>query len=300
MTEPKNIAAVGEVLWDEYGEERYVGGAPANFVTHIARTAHHPFLFSRVGDDADGRELVQKLHAENINVTGVQTDIFRPTGRVTIELDRHGVPTFRCSSNVAFDEMRVDSNWESLAPQMDVIFFGMLAQRKDQSREAIHSFLGKAEGALKIFDANIRTWDLANRGTLVDSLKKADILKMNRKECDIIKKGLGGQGDDGDFMHHLLQEYDLKMAALTLGEVGCLIVSPQDREFDPGYYIDAIDSSGAGDAFAAGLVIKYLDAAPLNEIADFANRLAAFVSLCKGAAPPWTVEEIDNVMSLRL
>jgi len=300
MSERQKIAAVGEVLWDIIEDKKYLGGAPANFLSHIARLSLEPFLFSRVGGDKDGRTLVQELKARKIDASGVQLDIFNPTATVKIDLDEKGSPSYHCTRNVAFDDMRIDAKWESLAPQMDVVFFGMLAQRSETSREAIHRFLGKAPKALKVFDANIGRWDESSNRAVVQSLKAADIVKLNRDEIAVLKQGLHGPESNAEFLHGLVRDYKLKMAALTLGEVGCYLVTPDEQEFDPGYYIAVVDATGAGDAFAAGLTFKFLQGAGLKEIADFANRLAAFVSTRHGAAPEWTMEELNQEMELRL
>jgi len=300
MSEDKKIAAVGEVLWDVIEDKEYLGGAPANFLSHMARTSFQPYLLSRVGGDKEGRKLVLELKSRNIDVSGVQLDIFKPTATVRIDLDETGNPSYHCTGNVAFDDMRIDAIWEDLAPQMDVVFFGMLAQRSETSREAIQKFLVKAPAALKIFDANIKRWDERNNAVVAQSLKMADIVKLNRDEIAVLKKGMRGPESNAEFLQILVRDYDLKMAALTLGEVGCYLVTPDEQEFDPGYYISVIDATGAGDAFAAGLTLKYLQGADLKEIADFANRLAAFVSTRYGAAPAWTIEELDQEMALRL
>ncbi len=300
MSEKQKVAAIGEMLWDVYGDKKYVGGAPANFASHVVFAGCRAFLLSRVGDDDNGRELIEKLMARNVDVSGVQTDIFKPTGQIKVKIDAKGQPSFQCARNVAFDDMRMDSVWENLAPQMDVVFFDMLAQRAEVSREAIHSFLGKASKALKVFDANIHGWDAATERVVLESLNKADMLKLNRDECTILKNGLSGEEDDVEFLQSLVHRHDLKMAALTLGDVGCYIVTPDQKEFDPGYYISVVDAAGAGDAFAAGMVVKYLQGADLAEIADFANRLAAFVSTRQGASPAWTFEELEKEMALSL
>jgi len=56
------------------------------------------------------------------------------------------------------------------------------------------------------------------------------------------------------------------------------------KEFrHPGYRVTAIDTVGAGDAFTAALVHGLLSGLELEEINDFANRLASFVCTKKGA-----------------
>ena len=179
MNESKKIAAVGEVLWDVIDGKKYLGGAPANFLSHIAQMSCDAYLFSRIGGDADGRTLRQELRKRNINAAGVQLDIFKPTATVKIDLDEAGNPSYHCTQDVAFDDMRIDANWEEWAPQMDLVYFGLLAQRSDASREAIQKFLAKTPAALKIFDANIKSWNERTSAVVAQSLKMADIVKMN-------------------------------------------------------------------------------------------------------------------------
>jgi len=287
------IAGLGEVLWDVYENEKFVGGSPANFSAHIALAGHQAYLFSRVGDDQSGHELVLKIGELNIDVEGIQFDIFKPTGSVKISLDS-GQPTYTCTSDVAFDYLRVDSTWETLAPQMDAVFFGLLAQRSLTSCEAIHEFLRKATTALKFCDLNLRRWDAMTEKNMHDSLVAADIIKLNKNECQLLKNGLKSDDDDITFLRQLIQKHAIQMAALTLGTDGCYLVTAKEQEYDPGYFISPVDASGAGDAFAAGLLYKVLDHAPLAEAADFANRLSAFVATKKGAVPAWSFAELDD------
>ncbi|MBN1480924.1 carbohydrate kinase [candidate division KSB1 bacterium] len=290
----RKIVGLGEVLWDIYNGRKFLGGSPANFAVHSALAGHNAYLCSRIGDDETGRAILTELQQKNINVSGVQLDIFKNTGVVRIRLDEFGHPSYDCTNAVAFDDMRLDSVWEELAPQMDVVFWGMLAQRSDISREAMQAFIKIANKAIKVCDLNIRRWDAAIEQTIMTNLQFADIIKLNKNECDLLKKGYGSQADDILFVRELIVKNNIQLAALTLGSQGCFLVTAEREEFDPGYFITPVDTSGAGDAFAAGLVHKYLQGASLADMADFANVLAAYVSMFQGATPPWTFDQLDN------
>ncbi|MBN1559233.1 carbohydrate kinase [candidate division KSB1 bacterium] len=288
------IAGLGEVMWDVYGDEKFIGGSAANFAVHIANAGQDAYLCSRVGDDTDGHELVEKLNDRRVTTDGVQFDIFKPTGRLNITLERDGNPAYHCTRDVAFDHLRLDSIWEDLAPKMDGVFFGLLAQRSEPSREAIHAFLNKATTALKVCDLNIRKWDSMSEYAVNQSLAAADVLKLNENECELLKSGLHVDVDPISFLRRLSQEHAIRLIALTMGANGCYLITPEEEEFDAGYSVTPLDSSGAGDAFAAGLVLKILQRAPLRDIADFANRLGAYVSTQKGAVPAWSFHDLDE------
>lgn len=300
MENTLNIAGIGEVLWDFYDEQKFIGGAPANFALHVARAGYPSYLFSRVGDDELGRSLITALKKQGVNADAVQTDIFKPTATVKVKIDKNNQPHYLCSQNVAFDYFRFDSIWSKLASQMDAVFWDFIGQRNMESREAVRKLISTAEKSLKIFDINIKKWDDEIGRIVEDSLNWADVIKLNQNEYELIKSDFSQAQDEVDFLRLLIAKFNLKLAALTLGEFGCLLVDNHNHEFDPGYTIRPVDTSGAGDAFAAGLVIKILEKASLSETADYANQLAAFVSMHKGATPEWSPSQLDTVITKSL
>ncbi|HNT01794.1 MAG TPA: PfkB family carbohydrate kinase [Candidatus Saccharicenans sp.] len=84
------------------------------------------------------------------------------------------------------------------------------------------------------------------------------------------------------------------MIGLTTGENGSILLSDEKEFRHPGYCISAVDTVGAGDAFTAALVHGLLSGLELEEINDFANRLASLVCTKKGA---WV--EIGHLESIK-
>ncbi len=292
MTKQYNIAGLGEVLWDIYETAKFPGGAPANFAAHVQQAGHSGYILSRVGQDDLGDELLQYLQTLQLNTDGLQRDRQLATGSVHVTLDTLGVPTFQCSKNVAFDNLQLNDAWLRIAPQMDAVLWGTLAQRQLPSRQAINGFLQHAVNALKVFDVNLRGWNKDSREIIETSLRIADIIKLNKEELRTLKDNFSDIMDDIIFLRMILERYSIKLAAVTLGEEGCLLVSPNEVVRRPGFKVNVADTTGAGDAFAAGLVVKFLDGAPLPEIADFSNRLGAFIATRNGAIPQWSSRDL--------
>jgi sugar/nucleoside kinase (ribokinase family) len=96
------------------------------------------------------------------------------------------------------------------------------------------------------------------------------------------------------FVDFLLKKYHLKLVAVTCGEGGCEIFDGQSACKVDGLPVQEIDTTGAGDAFAAGLIHKLLRGAPLREIAEYANLLGAFLCTQSGATPIFTVQDLEN------
>jgi len=297
MSKKFKIAGLGEILWDVYGEQKYLGGAPANFAAHVSQAGHHGIILSRVGDDLLGNELLVQLQSDGMDISGIQKDTDKPTGTVRVSLNDEGVPSFECSRDVAFDSLEFDSTWQKLAGQIDAVLFGTLAQRQQTSRKAIQAFLRAAPQAIKVFDINLRGWNDDVAMTVETSLQVCDVIKLNEEELHQLKRHNSATGDDVIFLRTLLSKYRLQLAAVTLGARGCYLVTDSEYVQHLGFEAKVVDTTGSGDAFAAGLVVKLLEKAPLSEIAGFGNRLGAFVATQKGAVPKWTMESICGLIS---
>jgi len=289
------IAGLGEVLWDVYDGQKYLGGAPANFAAHVVQAGHRGIIMSRIGQDQLGTDLLEQLNQKQLATTTVQKDASRPTGTVNVTIDDKGVPKFECTNNVAFDYMNYDPSWKKMTKQIDAVLFGTLAQRHSTSRQAIQAFLNDADDVIKMFDINIRNWNDSIQETVLQSLKIASLIKLNQDELQQLKRALDSKDDDITFLRFLMRDYNIKLAAVTLGQQGCFVVTETEVEKHPGFNVNVVDTTGAGDAFAAGLMIKYLERAFLEEMADYANRLGAFVTTQKGAVPNWTPEDLDQL-----
>ena len=265
------------------------GGAPANYAAHARACGGDAFILSRVGADEAGEALKLHLSAAGIDIRGVQSSLTRPTGSVHVHLDAQGQPSFECSSHTAFDEMSCNDAWLELAPRLDAILFGTLAQREKASRQAIQELLGSAPQAVKIFDLNLRGWNPAVHAVVEHSLKLCQVIKLNEGELKILMQAYGAEGDDpAAFLRGVMRYGEIELAAVTLGSRGCWLLSGDESVRHPGYHVKVADTTGCGDAFAAGLTIKYLNKATLEEMAAYANRIGALAAIHKGAFPAWS------------
>ncbi|MCI0495452.1 PfkB family carbohydrate kinase, partial [candidate division KSB1 bacterium] len=127
------IIGIGEILWDIYENEKYLGGAPANFAYHCQQLGDRGIIVSRVGDDDLGRSVIDSLRHRSLETRYIQSDSSRKTGTVYVTIDEKGKPQFQCSTDVAFDYLEFDDRLCSLAQEADAILFGTLAQRNSVS-----------------------------------------------------------------------------------------------------------------------------------------------------------------------
>jgi len=292
----KLVVGLGEVLWDILPEATHMGGAPANFAYITSLMGDRGVVASRVGADARGQEARRRMEELGLSADFVQTDTDKdhPTGTAQARVDGKGQASFVIAQPVAWDFMAFAPQWQDLAKEADAVCFGSLAQRSPQSRETIRNFLRATQRhAVRVFDVNLRG-DFYSRELLAESMKLADIVKLNDEELLAIMRLFGlvdrydysnVHGSEQSFAEKLLGLYDLELVCITRGNRGSLLVGKSGTSSHAGFRVKVADTIGAGDAFTAGLTHGYLHGASLERMNEVANRVGAWVASQAGATP---------------
>jgi len=276
---------IGEVLWDLLPAGKSLGGAPINAAAHAAQLGAKSAAVSGVGDDDEGREIIERLRALQVDVAGVRVVQGLPTGVVDVKLNDTGVPAFSIRMPAAWDAIQMDATLEPLGGAADAVVFGSLAQRDQRSRKAIREFLHAVRPtSLKVFDMNVRQ-PFYSAEVIRSSLELADVLKLNDAELPVLAASLGIGGDETTQLHAVRERFDLDLVVYTRGDRGSRMVSVQRDESHPGYQVSVVDTVGAGDAFTAAVTVGLLRGLPLDGTQELANRVAAFVCSQPGAVP---------------
>lgn len=282
---PAEILGVGEVLWDLLPAGRALGGAPCNFVFHCRQLGHDAAIISRLGSDELGREARAELGRLGLDTSLVQQDDAHPTGTVGVKLEG-GQPTYTIHEDVAWDHLVVEPALEAALAHARVVCFGTLMQRHPASRAAVRRLVKLASGqALVVCDINLRQ-HYYSKEVLEASLALSRWAKLNDAELAVLRGlfQLGGKAER-EQLASLRKKFRLELAALTLGERGCLVQSDDEEVSVPGERVQVVDTVGAGDAFTAGLVCGVLQGMEVADAARLANRLAARVAASRGGTP---------------
>lgn len=279
------VVGIGEVLWDLLPGGRALGGAPINVACHAAQLGAAATAVSAVGDDAFGREIIERLHGFGLDTAHMGVVQKFPTGTVGVTLDAHGVPTFTIHQPVAWDEIRMTDNVRALARTADAVAFGSLAQRSPTSRQSIGEFLDATpKDCIRVFDINLRQ-QFYTAEIITASLRRATVLKVNDTELPVIADLLGLHGEETDLLKALVMAYKLQLVILTKGAQGSRMMSADEDVAHPGCKAKVVDSVGAGDSFTATATMGLLRGLSLSRIQDAANRVAAYVCSQSGAVP---------------
>jgi fructokinase len=279
------VVGIGELLWDLLPAGKVRGGAPANFAYHAHALGAQSALITRVGNDALGRELIEGLHALDLSTETVQVDASVPTGTVTVELSVDGQPDYTIHEGVAWDRIAATEEARTVVADANIVCFGSLAQRHELSRQTIQTLVAATPATgLRIFDINLRQ-KFFSRGIIEQSLRLANVLKLNDSELPIVAHMLELPGTLEHQIIALEQRYELRLVALTRGAQGSLLYSARGWSDHPGLPVVVKDTVGAGDAFTAAVALGLLRDLELGEINQRANELACYVCSCDGATP---------------
>lgn len=280
------LVGLGEILWDMLPEGKQLGGAPANFAYHAQALGGKGYVVSCIGNDEMGAEILSVVKGIGLDKQYIAVDENHPTGTVTIELDNEGKPDYVIHENVAWDFIPLNSGLMELAAKIDCVCFGSLCQRSEVSRETVRSFLGATrEKCLRVFDINLRQ-KFYSREIIESMLELSNVLKLNDEELPVVAEMLGIEGNETKVLSRLTSSYGLRLIALTKGAEGSRLYTDKEDSHCEGIAPPAIaDTVGAGDSFTAAIAMGLLRGDGLEEINNFANRLASFVCTQNGATP---------------
>ena len=287
MLDRHTIIGIGEVLWDMFPDSTRFGGAPANFCCSAAGLGREQacvHLVSSIGTDDLGARALAELQNRSVDTLCV-TSQDKPTGVVRVELDDKGSPTYEFAADTAWDNLTWSADLSELASRTDACCFGTLGQRSEMSRATIQKFVNATPtGSLRIFDVNLRP-PFVSAAILLNSLKLANVLKLNNEELPVVSALCGVTGTDEALLHQLTERFRLRAIALTCGAKGAVLLRDGQISEHPGLETTVIDTVGAGDAFTASFALGLLAGHALDTINQHACEVAAFVCSQPGATP---------------
>jgi fructokinase len=279
------VVGIGEVLWDLLPGGPQLGGAPANFAYHARALGARVSLVTRVGNDDLGKAILECFKNIDIGRGTMQVDEVAPTGTVTVVLSGEGIPSYVIHEDVAWDRIEVNAAALAAVRGADAVCFGSLAQRREISRRSIQTLVDAApKGALRVFDVNLRQ-HYFSRDVLEQSLGLANVLKLNEDELPVLSQLFGLTGSTRQLIERLAETFGLTLVALTRGSAGSLLFQAGEWSDRHPVGTDVVDTIGAGDAFAAALVMGMLSKMPLASMNTLADDVASYVCSCAGATP---------------
>jgi fructokinase len=280
------IVSFGELLVDMIRKgEGYVpfpGGAPANFAVGTSRLGLRVKLVSAVGREPFGPFLIDAMKAEGVDVSAVKKS-YKRTTLAFVEL-RESVPEY-------FFYRGADTDiWKDDVPK-DVFEgagffnFGSLSLTDLPVRDTLFHCLAAASkmGVQVSFCPNLREdlWKEELDKHLEKALEYTDI--MIASEAELEHMATRETGSMKERVLSLMDRFSLQRLAVTLGSRGA-VLGTKDGFFErPAFKVVAVDTTGAGDAFSAGLIAGLSSGMGDRESLRFASATAALTVTEMGA-----------------
>ena len=272
------------------------GGAPANVAAGVARLGVAAGFMGMVGDDGFGHFLADTLAAAGVATAGLRFTDAAPTAIAAVSLRADGDREFvfyGCpAAHALYGPEDID---EASIAQARILHFGSISLIGGPARAATLRAveIAHAHGVRVSFDPNLRLalWPHAEaaRAGMRLGLSKANIVKIGEEEVHFL------QGDGCDLIEsaRALWHPALELMAITRGARGATWLDPYEHGEEPGYEVASIDTTGAGDAFMAALLVGLVDhpdlpvgdRAWLGRVIRFANAAGALTTTKRGAIP---------------
>ena len=278
------VAVLGEALIDRFVDADVMGGAPFNVARNLALLGAAPVMITRIGSDALGDMIAAELARLGMSPAGLQRDCVRPTGIVDVQM-RGTQHWFEIGADAAWDHLDAAAAVRVVretAPRLS--YFGTLAQRGAVSRAAVHAALD-ASDAVPFLDLNLRDGP-DNRMLAEDALNRAKHVKVNDDELDRLTAWFlppAGRGQR-NALELLVKRFDLERVTVTCGADGWSCLDARQGWFNGAATpVKVRDTVGAGDAFAAVLLLGSLSGWALHSTLQRASSHASAVCGIAGA-----------------
>ncbi|WP_175847898.1 sugar kinase [Burkholderia arboris] len=288
------ILALGEAMIEfnqsQPGRPEFLqgfGGDTSNFCIAAARQGASTGFVSAIGDDPFGRLLADMWQAEHVDTTYVRIDRAAPTGVyfVTHGADGHQFDYLRAgsaASRYATGDLPLDALAAAKAVHLSGISLAISTAACDAAFAAIDH--ARRHGAKVSFDTNLRLklWPLARaRAVMREALRQTDICLPSWDDVTALTGA-----NDRDAIVDVMLEHGPQVVALKLGKEGAYVATPNERRVVPGFTVEAVDATGAGDCFGGAFVARIVAGDDPFAAARYANAAAALSTTGYGAVAP--------------
>jgi len=235
-----------------------MGGVATNISLGLKKLEYNSLPFSVIGEDADGHWLIKELQKEKIKTDGIIVEKNRLTPFSVILIDKKN------GERIIFTQKSSgDLNLASLPKfKTKYLYVSSLKGKIKKQTKIILSYLRKNKSELIVSPSTSQIRD--DFPDLKKLLKIAKILILNKNEAIEIANNLKIKNFDIKNLFKVLQNLGPKTICVTDGVEGAWASNGKQILHSPIIKVKAVDSTGAGDAFASGFLGFYLQGATLE------------------------------------
>jgi sulfofructose kinase len=248
---------------------RQAGGQIATALVTCQRLGLKTRYIGKVGDDDAGQFQFESLRSEGVDVSHVRVAPGTPnqfghiivdqaTGERTVFWDRHAALA------VTPDELSREAVETSRSLHLDGCDVEACVIAAQWARDAGIPVIADLDTAYKQVERLFPFLDYL--------LASANFLPSAT-----------GQDDPFLVLEYMAREYRIKVPGMTLGRDGALVYSEGRFIYSPGFVVETVDTTGAGDVFHGAFIFGLLRGWPLDRLLDFSNAMAALNCMSLGA-----------------
>lgn len=272
------------------GEQHYLrcpGGAPANVAVGVARLGGESAFIGRVGADPFGRFMADTLASEGVDIRHLILDPAHRTSTVLVELDEAGERSFTFMVRPSADQFLTPADLPLFQPGEWLLTCSIALANEPVRGSCLQAMAAiKAAGGRVCFDPNLRSEVWGNPAEMLpvvrEAIAQADVVKLSLEELQLLS-GLD------DLAAGLATISGPVLVLVTRGAAGVVARLGGDLLEWVGPKVTPIDTTGAGDAFVAGLLAALAERTSLPALDELPAILArahgcgALATTAKGA-----------------
>lgn len=266
----------------------HAGGCTVNTASTLAALGLRVAVVGKVGQDTYGRFVTDVLEGRGIDTGGLIHDDGAPTSATVVAVDALGERTFlhQPGANGRLTAAELDP---ALVFRGRALHVGGALVLPALDGAAMAGILERAR-SLGVFTSLTPVWDPDGTWRRIDPcLPHLDLF------CGNLAEGAAISGEHSqEAVAAWFRAQGVRNVALTRGPEGCYVANDDVAGHFPAVAVDPVDSTGAGDAFAAGALHALLAGRPLEDAARLGNAAGAFATTVFGAAD--TVPALSDLM----
>lgn len=281
------LLAFGEILWDIYPNEKFMGGAPFNFAAHFSKCGGSSWISTAVGKDKLGCELIKRVEESGVSTDCISVLSDKITGQCIVSQNQDFIPTYNLLDNVAYDFIEYKN---PLNENFDILYFGTLALRHQNNRDVLRRIITDNRFKEIFADVNIRP-PYYSKEVLFFVLSNASILKISEEELPILTEALGFKDDIAKEIKSNFK--NVKLLIITKGGDGAEaydLVTSEKYSCDA-EKVNVVSTVGAGDSFSAAFSSEYLKTGNIENCLKFASRISGFVVSRFDSVPDYSADD---------
>ena len=267
------ILSFGEIIWDVFPDDKYIGGATFNFAANLALFGADSYLLSSVGNDTLADEALVYVKKFNIKNDFISRCNEKETGQCIVHFDEVIGPYYTIKDDVSYDYLKFDERL--ILEEFDALSFGSLALRSKNNFDLLDRLIKSNKYKLLFCDINLRA-PFYNETVVNYCFNKANILKINDLEFnELINK------ENKDFKE-IIKDFannhpNIEIVLLTCGEKGAYayVKSQNKLYYQQAMKVDVVSTVGAGDSFGACFLYHYINKESIEQCLLKATRRSA-------------------------